>query len=306
MNRLIPAIIVLILFSGCEGSPENSLPPLEPIRLPDTPLKSPEKTKQKAKKLPTIPGALPAPPSVEAPPEDAEKSKSGLAWLVLEKGRRGKKVGPYDTVTVDYTGWTTDGRMFDSSVVKGKQQQLKMYSDIIDGWVEGLQLMTKGEKRRFWIPEDLAYKGDARSPQGMLVFDIELIKIDRAPPMPPVPDNVSGPPPGAEKSKSGISWIVLKQGRGSNRPRPNSEVSVEFTGWTTEGKLFRSTLLDGRPAKMPLDRISSRGLAEAIQLMTKGEQRRFWIPADLAYKGSAFGGPQGDVVMDVKLLLIYR
>ena len=48
---------------------------------------------------------------------------------------------------------------------------------VIPGWVEGIQLMTEGEKVRFWIPEKLAYKGAAGLPAGMLVFDVELIKI---------------------------------------------------------------------------------------------------------------------------------
>ena len=51
-------------------------------------------------------------------------------------------------------------------------------NEVIPGWTEGLQMMVEGEKRRFWIPESLAYKGQAGSPQGMLVFDVELIKID--------------------------------------------------------------------------------------------------------------------------------
>ena len=49
---------------------------------------------------------------------------------------------------------------------------------MIDGWTEGVQLMVEGEKRRFWIPARLAYEGSPGKPQGMLVFDIELIKID--------------------------------------------------------------------------------------------------------------------------------
>ena len=48
--------------------------------------------------------------------------------------------------------------------------------DVISGWTEGLQLMTAGEKMRFWIPEKLAYKGE-RPPRGMLVFDVELISF---------------------------------------------------------------------------------------------------------------------------------
>ena len=50
---------------------------------------------------------------------------------------------------------------------------------VIPGWTEGLQLMVEGEKRRFWIPGALAYDGVPGRPQGLLVFDIELIRIDR-------------------------------------------------------------------------------------------------------------------------------
>ena len=39
-------------------------------------------------------------------------------------------------------------------------------------------MMVEGESRRFWVPEHLAYKGQAGAPAGMLVFDIELIRIE--------------------------------------------------------------------------------------------------------------------------------
>jgi FKBP-type peptidyl-prolyl cis-trans isomerase len=50
---------------------------------------------------------------------------------------------------------------------------------VIKGWTEGVQLMVEGEKTRFWIPQDLAYKGQAGAPRGMLVFDVELIRIGK-------------------------------------------------------------------------------------------------------------------------------
>jgi peptidylprolyl isomerase len=76
---------------------------------------------------------------------------------------------------VQYTGWTTDGKMFDSSVVRGQPATFAV-DGVIPGWTEGLQLMFEGEKARFWIPEKLAYEGK-KAPYGMLVFDVELIKI---------------------------------------------------------------------------------------------------------------------------------
>ena len=63
---------------------------------------------------------LPAPDDVAAPPSDAEKTKSGLASRVLTKGEGTEHPGATDIVTVHYTGWTTDGNMFDSSVVRGE------------------------------------------------------------------------------------------------------------------------------------------------------------------------------------------
>jgi peptidylprolyl isomerase len=79
-------------------------------------------------------------------------------------------------VTVHYAGWTTDGKMFDSSIPRGKPSTFPL-NRVIPGWTEGLQLMVIGEKTRFWIPEELAYKGKPGRPQGMLVFDVELLEI---------------------------------------------------------------------------------------------------------------------------------
>ena len=49
---------------------------------------------------------------------------------------------------------------------------------VIRGWTEGVTEMVEGDRTRFWIPQELAYKGEAGSPRGMLVFDIDLIKIE--------------------------------------------------------------------------------------------------------------------------------
>jgi FKBP-type peptidyl-prolyl cis-trans isomerase len=120
-------------------------------------------------------GPLPAPPDVKAAPKDAKKTTSGLAYKVLKPGTG--KTHPTGTseVTVHYTGWTTDGQMFDSSVTRGEPATFPL-NRVIAGWTEGVQLMVEGEKTRFWIPESLAYRGQ-RAPYGMLVFDVELIKI---------------------------------------------------------------------------------------------------------------------------------
>jgi peptidylprolyl isomerase len=120
--------------------------------------------------------SVPAPPDVKAPPADAKKTASGLAYKVIKPGKGTKHPKSTDSVTVHYTGWTTDGKMFDSSVTRNEPATFPL-NRVIAGWTEGVQLMVEGEKTRFWIPEALAYKGQ-RPPLGMLVFDVELIKIE--------------------------------------------------------------------------------------------------------------------------------
>lgn len=119
---------------------------------------------------------LPPPPDVAAPPTDAERTESGVASKVLEPGHGESHPTTDDLIRVHYTGWTTDGKMFDSSVARGKPTSFPL-KRVIAGWTEGLQLMVEGEKTRFWIPVELAYKNQPGKPAGMLVFDVELLKI---------------------------------------------------------------------------------------------------------------------------------
>ncbi|HEU4938428.1 MAG TPA: FKBP-type peptidyl-prolyl cis-trans isomerase [Vicinamibacterales bacterium] len=120
--------------------------------------------------------SIPAPPDVAAPPADAVRTPTGLASKVLSPGIGTRHPRPNSQVVVHYTGWTPDGKMFDSSVTKGQPASFSL-DGVIDGWTEGVQMMVVGEKRRFWIPGKLAYEGK-EGPQGMLVFDIELIRIE--------------------------------------------------------------------------------------------------------------------------------
>jgi peptidylprolyl isomerase len=119
-----------------------------------------------------------APPDDEGPPPDALRTPSGLASKVLRVGLGQTHPRPNSMVTVHYPGGTTDGKMFDSSFNDGKPITFQV-TQMIPGWVEGLQLMREGEKRRLWIPESLAYGNSPREdvPKGMLVFDIELIRV---------------------------------------------------------------------------------------------------------------------------------
>jgi peptidylprolyl isomerase len=222
------------------------------------------------------------PADVAAPPEDATCTESGLCSKVLAAGTGEQHPDAWDNVTVHYSGWTTDGNLFDSSINRGKPSTFPL-NRVIPGWTEGVQLMVVGESRRFWIPSKIAYNNRPNRPKGMLVFDVELLAIDdqpEPPPPPKVPEDVAAPPSDAETTKSGLASKVLKPGVGDVH--------------------FDSSVMRGKPATFRLNQVIP-GWTEGLQLMVVGEQRRFWIPEKLAYKGAA-GAPKGMLVFDVELI----
>jgi FKBP-type peptidyl-prolyl cis-trans isomerase len=237
---------------------------------------------------------IPPPPDVAAPPADAVKTASGLATKVITPGTGKDHPTAEDLVTVHYTGWKSDGSMFDSSVAQGKTAVFPV-NRVIAGFSEGLRLMVPGEKRRLWIPEPLAWKG-TREPKGMLVFDVELFDMPNRPPA-----DVKAPPADAKKTVSGLAYKVLTPGAGGRHPKTSSQVTVHYTGWTTDGKMFDSSVVKGQPATFALDGVIP-GWTEGLQLMVEGEKTRFWIPEKLAYKGQS--APYGTLVFDVELIKI--
>ena len=154
----------------------------DPATEPGTPAEQPQQAQ----------ADIPAPENVSAPPEDAQKTQNGVSYIVLQdaEGNTSPKVS--DTVTVHYTGWTTDGKMFDSSVARGEPATFPLNA-LIPGWQEAVPLMTVGDKYRFWIPGDLAYDSSNRpgAPKGMLVFDIELLDVQSGGEQQPQPDTGS-------------------------------------------------------------------------------------------------------------------
>jgi FKBP-type peptidyl-prolyl cis-trans isomerase len=246
---------------------------------------------------PPAPKQIPPPPDVAAPPPDAEKTATGLASKVITPASGGETPKPTDLVTVHYTGWTTQGRMFDSSHARGKPNTFSL-DRVFPGWRECVGLMRMGETRRCWIPQELAYKGQAGRPAGMLVFDVELLDVIGAPP------DVKAPPSDAKRTVSGLAYKVLRPGTGTRKPSPRSEVTVHYTGWTTDGKRFDSSVARGTPTTFGLDQVI-KGWTEGVGLMVEGEKTRFWIPQDLAYKGQA-GSPRGMLVFDIELIRIER
>jgi FKBP-type peptidyl-prolyl cis-trans isomerase len=309
-RRLVFALLVTSLAAaGCDKTPTEPSPASKTTAAAPAASSEPEISLAAPAATPEQPKALPAPEDVAAPPKDAKKTASGLSYKVLTAGTGKDHPGPEDQVKVHYTGWTTDGKMFDSSVTRGQPAGFRV-NGVIKGWTEGLQLMTTGEKVRLWIPGDLAY-GDKPQrpgmPAGMLVFDVELLEITAAPKPPPVPTDVKAPPASAKKTESGLAYRVLQKGTGTTHPTATDRVRVHYSGWTTDGKMFDSSVTRGEPITFGLNGVI-KGWTEGVQLMVEGEKTRFWIPGNLAYgdKPTRPGAPAGMLVFDIELLGINK
>lgn len=367
-----------------------------------------------------IPSAVPAPDDVAAPPADAIKTASGLAYKKLTANDAGKAIAEEDLIQTHYTGWTTDGKMFDSSLMRGKPSVFTP-ANLIDGMKEALLLAKTGEKIRVWVPENLAYKGAPGAPAGMLVFEFDIIdnitpvmppkdipedavklpsgaayrivkttpdaktlglndlvtldfagwtQVDskrfhssvemdeqltapvaamfpgwkeilpnahvgdvvqmwipqelgidkegnelkgtlvfevtvvKAAALPEPPADVAAPAADTQKTESGIAYRITKPGTGTEHPAATSRVRVHYSGWTTDGALFDSSIPRGEPTEFGLDQVIP-GWTEVVQLMVPGEKRIVWIPEELAYKGRP-GAPAGMLVFEIELLDILK
>jgi hypothetical protein len=189
MKTLAICLVCFAALAACDrpAEPPATAPepkPAAPAATPAAPTAAPVATPAATETMTPAPppGAPAVPPDVKAAPANATKTASCLAYRVLSKGTGKRHPKATDTVSVHYSGWTTDGKMFDSSVTRGQPTSFPL-NGVIAGWTEGVQLMVEGEKTRFWIPGKLAYGDQAAGgrPSGTLVFDIELLSIKQSP-----------------------------------------------------------------------------------------------------------------------------
>lgn len=248
--------------------------------------------------LPVIAAEKPEPPAdLTSPPADAVRSEDGLITKVLVAGTGSEKVTGQQIPRVRYTVWKSDGTLVQH--VPASQSLMVPQATMIPGWASAVRMMVVGEKRRAWVPASLT--GGRLKEGDSFVFDTELVEIIEPPATPP---NVSEPPPAATMTPSGLAWLVLRPGTGTEHPKRRDSVVVHYSGWTIDGKMFDSSILRGEPVTFELGGVI-KGWIEGLQLMVEGEKRRLWIPSRHAYANER-GKPKGMLVFDVELIEIIR
>ena len=242
--------------------------------------------------------APPTPDDVGKPPKDAKKEPNGLAWKIVKQGDGAKKPRPWDAVMLVYTGWDETGKIFDSSEIHGKPVKLGL-DNLPPVFAATVPKMAAGDRARLWFPAELLGRG-ARTPQGQLTFEVEVKDVVQLVEPPPAPKDVAKPPADAQKTPKGVFYKVLTQGTGDKKPTATDQVTVHYTGWTTDGKRFDSSIPEGKPRQFRVTGVIA-GWTDALMQMSVGDKWRVWIPEELAYKGAP-NRPQGMLVFDVELL----
>ena len=235
---------------------------------------------------------------------DAKKTPSGL-YYVIEKQGYGKLPNSHSNVIVSYKGMFLNGKPFDQSDEFGHAFNLQ---SVITGWTEGIALFNEGGEGELIIPSRLAFgnKDYNGIPAGsVLVFDIKLLATEEG--IDKINDDqitkyLEENELGAEKSSSGLYYIIDKNGEGE-KPNVNSTVMVKYKAYFLNGDVFDETKEDA--AEFNLQRVIP-GFQEGLLQFNEGSSCTIIMPSKLGY--GFFGSnsiPAGAVLLfDIELIKV--
>jgi peptidylprolyl isomerase len=249
------------------------------------------------------PGSPDAPTAVNE--ADYTTTDSGLKYYDLQAGD-GPSAEQGEVVSVDFTAWLTDGTKIGSSVDTGEPVVFALgMGQVIPGWDEGVAAMKVGGQRQLIIPPELAFGDQGASgvipPNATLILEVELLSI--SPGSPAAPTEVD--PADYTTTDSGLMYYDLQVGEGPS-PQEGQEVTVQYTGWLTDGVKFDSSVDRGQPFTFVVG--SGQvipGWDEGVLSMKVDGQRQLVIPSELGYGPDGYAGvipPNATLIFEVELL----
>ncbi len=303
----------LVLGAACTANqPEvaKQPPPAEPVKAAPEAAPPTKAAPPPAPPLPLEPSPdIKFDPPFDAAPVASSKTAGGISVddFVVGEGATAVKGGE---VEVHYTGYLTDGTVFDSSVPRKRPFTFELGAGrVIKGWDEGVAGMKVGGKRKLIIPAALGY-GERRAgkipPNSTLIFTIELLSF--TPPLPPPQPLTAfeGKALATKKLEKGLVVIDYKLGDGPEA-RAGDKVSVHYRGTLKDGTEFDSSLARPRPLVFPLGQGRViKGWDTGIAGMKVGGLRKLIIPAELAYGERARGKipANADLTFTVELMAL--
>lgn len=244
--------------------------------------------------------------------EGVVTTESGLQYMVLEEGPDGgASPTPADIIDLHFSATLKDGVEVMSSRQRGAAARFRL-GEFLQGGIEGVQLMTEGDRYRFFIPPSLAFGDVAEGPipaNEAMIFDIELLNIvDPAKNLANAEKFLTAnkSEKGVKTTESGLQYQIISEGPADGAtPNDASKVKVHYVGTLVNGTEFDSSIARGTPAEFPVSGVIS-GWTEGLQLMSVGDKFRFFIHPDLAYgenprPGGAIG-PNDALIFEVELL----
>jgi peptidylprolyl isomerase len=213
---------------------------------------------------------------------DTVKLDNGLAYIIVQKGK-GDGVAINQKALVQYTGYFTNGKKFDSSYDNGGKafDFILGRHRVILGWEQGVVGMKIGEKRKLLVPYALAYGEAGRTPipaKADLVFDIELEGIEKL--NYPSFDFTNSD---TVKLESGLKYLVAET-TNAYQIKTGDTAIIQYIAYTADGNIFDSSYDRGDSLMFTAGTgWVIPGLDEGIQKMKVGEKMRFFIPYQLGY-----------------------
>lgn len=230
-------------------------------------------------------------------------TKHGVVYKITSEGK-GPMVDSGSFITVNYTGKLTNDTIFDASSLHGKPFMFPVgQGKVIKGWDEGFRVLREGDKATLTIPSEMAYGDREIGPipaNSTLVFDVEVVKVDKPKELDPwilkSTDTI--------RTESGLKYIMLNKGSGA-KVAMSRIVSVHYTGYLPDGKVFDSSIKRGQPITFEagVGKVI-KGWDEALLKMRVGDRARLIIPPSLGY-GNKQAGPipaNSQLIFDIEIV----
>lgn len=231
---------------------------------------------------------------------------SGLQFIVLESGS-GPQPATGQIVYVHYTAKLQDGTPFDDTLGRDPFGFQLGAGQVIQGFEEGVALLSEGAKATLIIPPDLGYGANGVAniipPDATIIFTVEVVQISDTSPAEPIEVDDAD----YTETDSGLKYYDFEIGEGDT-PEEGNEISVHYTGWLMDGTKFDSSIDRFSPFNFTFGTGQViEGFDEGLSTMQVGGKRQLLLPSELAYGEAGAGNiipPNSILIFEVELVSI--